>query len=531
MPQSSSAPDFSFLLMSCSDLLVYQQLEQVWIRPDLRMPLTEWYFTQLDTSSISARIGQFLLARWSRKRPWRKDILTRIASCEGAVAETLVFEWLNFTQERQELRLFTASLLRAKYPEKTLTWLIKHAHWHNVGELLSVYSAQEIIAATLERWMGKTFDARVAQTLAEALSENEYLGHLSRLIETNSNQWIQAWAIRALCQAQAAYVPDNWPTWLGQKYIHVPLAALAGLKHYPQAVQITCLAQTLRFNSKNKPYEMARSANNSYWKTALNLIREGDFSAQLQTPLLELIEKIKQGGLCFDAKGLVESAVYFLLQHPTPEIGTALVNLLEEALARKLTDPALSWSLLSRFNQFWPDWPVPIERVIPWLQTEWSRLEALLVADAAFYDLIYQIQICDYVCNGLLKACLRHKPEGVNQALFALFLRLEPMQPELSARPEDFINHLASLQRQLLNYLIDCRAAVDFEKLASCVDFSVLTPRYNAGENQTLWLKQLRASKKHALIFTLLRLQKSPTADALLLKLQAEAKKMGVKEG
>ena len=142
----------TLLSSDCSAPARYQHLQAIWAQSESRQPLLLAFLsgpiapTAFESPAL-AEVGVFLLTHLSRHRTCREAILDRLLRCPAADADLL--DWLAFKLERRELRLKVAAALQPRYPERILAWVVAHARWPGIGQILQGLSPEHFCTPDL----------------------------------------------------------------------------------------------------------------------------------------------------------------------------------------------------------------------------------------------------------------------------------------------------------------------------------------------------------------------------------------------
>ncbi|MGE3725412.1 MAG: hypothetical protein AB7I41_07670 [Candidatus Sericytochromatia bacterium] len=390
------------LSSDCSAPARYQHLQAIWAHSESRQRLLQAFLSvPIAAAAIKApalvEVGLFLLSHLSRRRNCREAILDQLLHCPSADADLL--DWLTFKLERRELRLKVAAALLPRHPERILAWVVAQARWPGSGPILQGLPPDLVFQAFLKRWLGGNVEPVIAHNLIAALPWSELRPRLYAQLEFWS-PWVQAGCLQILGYSQDPCVYQEFERWLALPYTPVPLAALGSLSDYPRAIQVQCLTLALDFrcqlSGKEAPFIPGTVYQAVYWKKALMLTHELKLAPDLQRPLLELLPVLYRGiGSPEDGERLVVLTVDLLLIQPSAAVAEAIFALIDAALARQ-SAVSLAYKVVERLNRHWPDWPLPVERVIAWLEgeVEWARRYA---QDRTNSQADPTIRLCPYV--------------------------------------------------------------------------------------------------------------------------------------
>lgn len=440
----------------CSAPARYQHLQAIWAQPESRQLLVKAFLSVPISATASeapalAEVGVFLLTHLSRRRSCREAILDRLLCCPEADADLL--DWLAFKLERRELRLKVAAALQPRHPERILAWVVAHARWPGIGQILQGLSPELVFQAFLKRWLGGDFEPVIAQNLIATMPWSELRPRLYAQLEIWP-PWVQAWCLQALGSQQDPCVYQGFSRWLALPHTPAPLAALASLSYYPREIQIQCLTLALDFrcklSGKDAPFIPGSIYQAVYWKKALMLTYELKLASDLQRPLLDLLPVLYRGiGSPDDGERMVILAVDSLLLQPSAAVVEAVFALIDAALARK-SAVSLAYKLVERLNRHWPDWPLPAERVITWLEgeVEWARRyaqerfkpspqtsSAQMRVPPRPYILDFQRWFFQYLFEALVQPCRAETLTLLLPALARIFLDLDPQRSRLEDLP------------------------------------------------------------------------------------------------
>jgi hypothetical protein len=432
------------LSSDCSAPARYQHLQAIWAQSESRQPLVMAFLSvpMAPTASEApalAEVGLFLLAHLSRRRSCREAILDQLLRCPAADADLL--DWLELSLERRQYRLKVAAALMPRYPDQILAWLSKRTAWPGMGSLLQGQDPDQILSVFLKKSMGGPFDPVVADNLCNSMPWQELRPRLYAHLE-NCTPWIQAWILRLLGREQDPALIEEMSRWLQLPFTPPIVAAVESLANYPLSLQISALALALAFRSKRKesqaPYLSHWVYEEAIWRSALTQVQAQGLEKHTEAVLLQLFPTLASWAGPLDSRNwLLLWGARLLISIGSDNAFAAILNCIETALNRKFT-VTHAYKLLETLNRSRPDWPLPLERVLPWIEAELSWAQTYAQERPEYPDIqfpgLYVLDFQRWFIHFLfqrLKRCSKAELAPLLDPLWELFWRFQPQRSRL----------------------------------------------------------------------------------------------------